>query len=190
MSSLPTDGASHDGHDEESFGDPGNHGLVGPVIVGIEPEEPTRVLVEAARFALDLGTELVCAHVDTARYAIAEHEDGSITSMPLDPEVPDIRDEIFQPRLEQYVRRELSQWPLRLRFVALAGDPAQALSELAERLDARTIIVGTRRPGFRAGLEAFFTGSIAVRLAHRQSRPVVVVPLEPHAAAAPWEFEE
>jgi nucleotide-binding universal stress UspA family protein len=71
----------------------------------------------------------------------------------------------------------------------LAGDTAQSLGELAERLDARAIVVGTRRPGFRAGLEKFFTGSVAVRLAHRQKRPVIVIPVEPHAESAPWEFE-
>jgi len=162
---------------------------LGPVIVGVEHDQPTLVLREAARFASDLGTDLVCAHVDTSRYPVDEHDDGSVTSMPLDPEVPDIRDEVIDPELEEYVRSALSGSAVSLRFVALAGDPAQSLAELGETLAARAIVVGTRRPGFRAGLEKFFTGSIAVRLAHRQKRPVIVIPLEPHSSAAPWEFE-
>jgi nucleotide-binding universal stress UspA family protein len=162
---------------------------IGPVIVGVEDHEPARVLGEAASFASDLGAELVCAHVDTSRYPVDEHEDGSVTSMPLDPEIPDIRDEVVSPEFEAFVRDALKDWSVPLRFVALAGDTAQALGELAERLDARAIVVGTRRPSFRAGLETFFTGSVAVRLAHRQKRPVIVIPVEPHAAAAPWEFE-
>lgn len=162
---------------------------IGPVIVGVEQDEPDRVLIEAARFASDLRAELVCAHVDTSRYPVDEHGDGSVTSMPLDPEIPDVRDEVVSPQLEASVRDALADWSVRLRFVALAGDPAQALGELAETLEARAIVVGTRRPGFRAGLEEFFTGSIAVRLAHRQKRPVIVIPLEPHAGATPWEFE-
>jgi nucleotide-binding universal stress UspA family protein len=162
---------------------------IGPLIVGIEDNEPQRVLVEAARLASDFDTDLVCAHFDSSRYPVDEHEDGSVTSMPLDPEIPDIRDEVVSQELEAFVRAALEDWSVSLRFVALAGDTAQALGELAERLDARAIVVGTRRPGFRAGLEKFFTGSVAVRLAHRQKRPVIVVPVEPHAAAAPWEFE-
>jgi nucleotide-binding universal stress UspA family protein len=162
---------------------------IGPVIVGVEDDEPTHVLSQAAGFASDFGVELVCAHVDTGRYPVEEHEDGSVTSMPLDPEIPDIRDEVVSPALEAFVRDALKDWSVPLRFVALAGDTAQSLGELAERLDARAIVVGTRRPGFRAGLEKFFTGSVAVRLAHRQKRPVIVIPVEPRAESAPWEFE-
>lgn len=186
MSAVPNDDKQHQPRVQDDSAD-GTR--VGPVIVGVEHDEPDRVLHEAARFASDLGAELVCAHVDTTRYPVDEHGDGSVTSMPLDPEIPDVRDEVFSPRLEASVREVLSEWHVPLRFAGLAGDPAQSLGELAETLNARAIVVGTRRPGFRAGLEKFFTGSIAVRLAHRQTRPVIVIPVDPHAAAAPWEFE-
>ena len=43
--------------------------------------------------------------------------------------------------------------------------------------DARAIAVGTRKPGFRASLEEFLAGSIAVSLAHNQARPVIVIPV-------------
>ncbi|MEO8907265.1 MAG: universal stress protein [Microbacteriaceae bacterium] len=162
----------------------------GPIVVGIAPDEAPHVLLEAARFARELGVELVCAHVDAARYPIEEHVDGTVASLPLDPEVPDLRDETVDPALRRYVLATLADAGVAVRLYALAGDPAQALGRLSESLDARAIVVGTRHPGVRTGLEEFFTGSIAVRLAHRQSRPVIVIPLEPHATKAPWELEE
>ncbi|TAM70573.1 MAG: universal stress protein [Microbacteriaceae bacterium] len=169
---------------------PGPAAQTGPIVVGIAPDEPPRVLLEAARFARELGVELACAHVDAARYPVEEHEDGTVSSMPLDPEVPDLRDETMDPALSRFVLDTLAGAGVSVRLYALAGDPAQALGRLSEALDARAIIVGTRHPGFRAGLEEFFTGSIAVRLAHRQGRPVIVIPLQPHPAAVPWELAE
>jgi nucleotide-binding universal stress UspA family protein len=186
MSAAQPDGTTPDGRN------PGGPDPVrrGPIVVGIEPEEPTHVLFEAARFARELGVELVCAHVDTTRYPVEEHDDGSIASMPLDPEVPDLRDESVDPRLEKYVTDALADAHVSIRVCALAGDPAQALGRLAESLDARAIVVGTRHPSIRAGVEEFFRGSIAIQLAHRQNRPVIVIPLKPHPAASPWELEE
>lgn len=163
---------------------------IGPIVVGTAIEEPASVLHEAAHFARDFGTPLVCAHVDSTRYTVEEHPDGSVSSMPLDPDVPDVRDEVFPPQLMSHIRSTLADEDLELSFRALAGDPSQALSVLAEHINARAIVIGTRHPGFRASLEEFFTGSVAVRLAHRQARPVIVVPLEPHSHAAPWENNE
>jgi hypothetical protein len=50
-------------------------------------------------------------------------------------------------------------------------------------------VVGTRHSGFGGALRKFFGGSVAVRLTHRQWRPVVVVPIEPMDAdrRLPWE---
>ena len=62
--------------------------------------------------------------------------------------------------------------------VQLVGDPALALRHLADRAEARLIVVGTRRRGFGESVREFLTGSVAARLAHRQSRPILVVPLE------------
>jgi nucleotide-binding universal stress UspA family protein len=41
------------------------------------------------------------------------------------------------------------------------------------------IVVGTREPGFRGTVHEFINGSVAAQLAHRQHRPVVVIPLNP-----------
>jgi nucleotide-binding universal stress UspA family protein len=52
------------------------------------------------------------------------------------------------------------------------------------------IIVGSRRGGVRAGLKQFLTGSVAAHLAHRQHRPVVVIPVAPVAEGKPLPWEE
>ena len=60
----------------------------------------------------------------------------------------------------------------------LVGDPALAIKQLATKLDAQLIVVGTRKRGIGESIREFFTGSVAARLAHRQHRPVLVVPLQ------------
>ena len=52
------------------------------------------------------------------------------------------------------------------------------------------IVVGSRRRGMRSGLKEFFGGSVAAQLAHRQHRPVVVVPVDPVAPGAPLPWED
>jgi nucleotide-binding universal stress UspA family protein len=59
----------------------------------------------------------------------------------------------------------------------LLGDPALALIQLADELDASLLVVGTRKRGLGESLREFLTGSVAARLSHRQHRPVLVVPL-------------
>ena len=53
------------------------------------------------------------------------------------------------------------------------------------------IIVGSRRGGLWTGMHEFFGGSVAVHLAQRQHRPLVVIPLgaTPHGSM-PWEHEQ
>jgi len=60
----------------------------------------------------------------------------------------------------------------------LVGDPALAIKHLAGEVDAQLIVVGTRSRGIGESIREFFTGSVAARLSHRQSRPILVVPLE------------
>ena len=53
-----------------------------------------------------------------------------------------------------------------------------SIKQLANKLDAKFICVGTRKRWIGESIRAFFTGSVAARLAHRQHRSVLVVPLE------------
>ncbi|WP_091180774.1 universal stress protein [Paramicrobacterium humi] len=63
-------------------------------------------------------------------------------------------------------------WDFRL----LGGDPAHALSRLADECDARLIVVGGVRKGISHELEDLLSGSIAASLTRLQQRPVLVVP--------------
>ncbi|MFK4759577.1 universal stress protein [Microbacterium sp. ZW T5_45] len=146
------------------------------VIVGLQPGQARRVLDEAARFAVLLRVPLVVAHVDVTRFVTYEDPDGYVHSAPIDIN--------FQAGAAEFeaVQREAAAaldgtgitWTAR----QLVGDPALAIKQLANKLDAQLIVVGTRKRGIGESIREFFTGSVAARLAHRQHRSVLVVPLE------------
>jgi nucleotide-binding universal stress UspA family protein len=71
----------------------------------------------------------------------------------------------------------------------LVGNPAQALGDLADTLNASMIVVGTREATLRASLQEFINGSVAAQLAHRQHRPVVVIPLAPVPSDQPLPWD-
>ena len=149
---------------------------------------PDSVLRTAARFTRQLDAQLVCAFVDVSEYPVENLPDGSVRSMPFDPDV--IGTESTFPRdLSDRLAGVLDplhvQWSTRY----LAGEPAKALSGLAERLDAELIVVGTRDSTIRDSVREFFDGSVATRLAHRQHRPVLVVPVNPVSAGTPLPWE-
>jgi nucleotide-binding universal stress UspA family protein len=146
-----------------------------PVIVGVVADVPDAVITEAARLAADLGVPVVFATVEPLRYSISTLPDGSVMSMPIEPDGDEAQQETFDADLEARIRSLLPGTTA--EFAALAGDPAIELGRLADDRDARALAVGTRRPGFRAGLEEFLAGSIAVSLAHNQARPVIVIPV-------------
>jgi nucleotide-binding universal stress UspA family protein len=74
---------------------------------------------------------------------------------------------------ESYLAGHDVQWSVR----QLVGDPAMAIKHLAEQVDAKLIVIGTRKRGIGESIREFFTGSVAARLAHRQHRSILVVPL-------------
>lgn len=159
------------------------------IIVAVEPGQPADVLLQASALATDLGCHLVCAHVDLGRYPVQEHADGSVVSLPFDPDLPELDEQEFDPELARHIATVLDPVQVPYSVRALAGDPARALGHLAEAVNARLIVVGTHRSGIRRGVREFFNGSVAVHLAHRQHRPIVVVPLSPvtDGAQLPWE---
>jgi nucleotide-binding universal stress UspA family protein len=160
------------------------------ILVGVTYGQPDTVLRNAARFARVFGASLVCAHVDPGRYVVEEQPDGTVVSLPLDPELPELKDTDFDQGLVAQVRAAVADDSIDLSFRELAGDVAYALTRLADILDVELIIVGSRRGGVRAGLKQFLTGSVAAHLAHRQPRPVVVIPLAPVAEGKPLPWEE
>jgi nucleotide-binding universal stress UspA family protein len=159
------------------------------VVVGVLSGQPDAVVLEAAVFASHFSAELVCASVDTSRYMVSEHANGSMTSLPFDPDLPELAEQGFDPRLKDHLAKVLDGRGVTWSTRALAGDPARALGHLADTLGAAMIVVGTRESGLRGSLHEFFNGSVALHLSHRQHRPVVVVPLAPvpFEDALPWE---
>lgn len=153
-----------------------NAALQKAVIVGLQPGQPEHVLEEALRYASLLAAPLVVVHVDVTRFVTYEDPDGYVHSAPidmnLDSGVAEFED--VQKSAEQMLEKADIVWTAR----QLVGDPALAIKQLAEKLDAQLIVVGTRKRGFGESIREFFTGSVAARLAHRQHRPVLVVPQE------------
>ncbi|MFT4163910.1 MAG: universal stress protein [Microlunatus sp.] len=161
------------------------------VIVGVTPHQPESVLRAAAWMAHGLDAELVCAYVDTSAYVVEEHADGTVESRPLDPDAQEWVSAQFDPALAGRIRQIADELGMSsVRTIQLAGEVARALSRLAEAIGAELIVVGTRS-GVRASVKEYFGGSVAVHLAHRQHRPVVVVPLSARSEGPlPWEDEQ
>lgn len=161
----------------------------GGILVAVVPGQPVTVLEHGARLADDLDLPLVCATVDPNRYLVSSYVDGTVVALPYDPDLPEAEEERFDPDLEDHIRGVLAGRGIPYTLRQLAGDPAWALSRLADELDVRYIVVGTREAGLRGSLREFFNGSVALHLAHRQHRPVMVVPLAPVPGAQklPWE---
>ncbi|MCT9002277.1 universal stress protein [Microbacterium memoriense] len=152
----------------------------GAVIVGAIPDQPSRVLTEAARYARLFGAPLIIAHVDVTRFITYEDPDGYVHSAPIDMDIASGEGQLTS--VKDAAASVLADVAVDWTVSQLVGDPAMAIKQLAERSHARLIVVGTRRRGFGESIREFFTGSVAARLAHRQSRPVLVVPLEEPAA--------
>lgn len=159
------------------------------VLVGVVAGTAAAVVEAAGGLADRLGADLVCAHVDDSSEKVEEKPDGTVVSRPLNPDLPFEASEEFDPRLRAEIAAVLDPKPVEWSVRALAGGPAQELARLAEKLDAALIVIGTRESGFRGSVEEFLNGSVAIRLAHRQHRPVVVIPLNPvlDDADLPWK---
>ena len=145
------------------------------VIVGMQPGQSAHVIHEAARFARLLRVPLVVAHVDVTRFVTYEDPDGYVHSAPIDLnlEAGAAEFETVQAEAAAALDGTGITWTAR----QLVGDPALAIKQLANKVDAQLIVVGTRKRGIGESIREFFTGSVAARLAHRQHRSVLVVPL-------------
>lgn len=153
-----------------------NAALQKAVIVGLQPGQSPHVLEEAARYAKLFGVPLVIAHVDVTRFVTYEDPDGYVHSAPIDLNIDAGAAEFDEVQAEAAL--VLADRGLEWTARQLVGDPALAIKQLANKLDAQLIVVGTRKRGLGESIREFFTGSVAARLAHRQHRPILVVPLE------------
>lgn len=159
------------------------------IVVGVELDEDAAVVEAAAEFARHFDATLVCVISDASRYAVREDADGRVTSLDIDADDPEERQETFDASLRAQVDAILRPLGVEWTARAMAGDPALQLAHVADEVDARMIVVGTRRPGRWGTMREFLNGSVAAHLAHRQRRPVVVIPLSPvqAGAAVPWQ---
>jgi nucleotide-binding universal stress UspA family protein len=153
-----------------------NERLQGSIIVASQPGQSPRVMTEAIRFAKLLSVPLVVVHVDVTRFVTYEDPDGYLHTAPIDISlvVGEAEFKLVQEEAETALAGSGLTWTAR----QLAGDPALAIKQLANRLDASLIVVGTRKPGIGESIRQFFTGSVAARLSQRQHRPILVVPQE------------
>ena len=149
--------------------------VTGAVIVGVVPDLSPRVTKEAARYALLLGAPLLVVHVDVTRFVTYEDPDGYVHSAPVDMNIAMGEGDLAV--VESQAKATLEGHGVTWSVRQIVGDPALAMKHLAETVDAKLIVVGTRRRGFGESVREFFTGSVAARLAHRQHRPVLVIPL-------------
>jgi nucleotide-binding universal stress UspA family protein len=147
----------------------------GAVVVGVVPGQSSRVLKEGARYAKLLGAHLLVVHVDVTRFVTYEDPDGYVHSAPIDINV--VAGENDLTAVQQQASDLLSGSTLDWSVRQLVGDPALAIKHLAQEIDAKLLVVGTRKRGLGESIREFFTGSVAARLSHRQTRPVLVIPL-------------
>jgi len=153
-----------------------NSELQKAVIVGMQPEQNPRVLQEAIRYATLLSAPLVVVHVDVTRFVTYEDPDGYVHSAPIDMNVETGAAEF--EHVTEAATKALQGSGLVWTSRQLVGDPALAIKQLAGKLDAQLIVIGTRKRGIGESIREFFTGSVAARLAHRQHRSILVVPLD------------
>lgn len=160
----------------------------GVLVAAVVADTAPLVLREATDLAAALGTEVLAVHVDPSRRVVARHPDGTVDSVPIDPDADDQPDTRAADTLRQLVESRADS-SATVTLVTTAGDPAEEIARLAEHVHARMIVVGTRKPGLAHHVAEFFTGSVAAQLAHQQPRPVLVIPTTPGSFKdpAPWD---
>ena len=159
-----------------------------PVVVGVSPGQPRHIVEHAARFARAFSAELICAYVNPGRFATDETAEGRVATHSIDPDFSELEAEDTElvADLTQTLTGSGVTWTTRF----LAGDVAVALGHLANTVDAAMIVVGTHERSFSASVQEFFNHSVAVHLAHRQQRPVVVIPARPPGVESPLPGSE
>lgn len=148
--------------------------VLGAVVAGLVPGQDPRVAQEAARMADRFGVPLVIATVDAGTYVSYDDPAGMMGGAAIDLAITAAAADAAQVERESIAALVDTgvDWSMR----RLAGEPSQALTELADAVQASLIVVGTRKPGFGETLREFLNGSVAARLSHRQQRSVLVVP--------------
>lgn len=147
------------------------------LVFGTVPGQDRRVPQAAAELAARMHASLVCVWADQGNIIVGRNADGSVETVPMDPDGVDDPDRTTAEEvLFGHLQDALATSPVSWRFHCTNGTPARALHETAEELDALAIVIGTRLPGFGHWAAEKIDGSVAVRLAHHQHRPVILIP--------------
>ena len=158
---------------DAAHGEPGR-----TIVVGVLPDQPLWVLQVAGDYARAFDASLVCVAVDASRYAFQELPDGTLLTAPIDPDTL-AGEPMFSGERLQEIEDLLSPMGVGWTMREMVGVAADSIRHVADEVGALMIVVGTREGGFRGALRQMLTGSVAARLAHRQYRPIVVVPTAP-----------
>lgn len=145
------------------------------VVVGVTAAQVDALVGVAAAIATAFDATLVCVVADGRRVPVH----GGLRSVPIDPDADDPGEPVFPEALRERIAAILAAGPVPWVTRALPGEAAEVLMQVADEAQASLIVVGTRRPGPLEAMREFVDGSVAARLAHRQFRPVIVVPITP-----------
>ena len=132
------------------------------IVVGFDDTDPSRHALErAADLTEAFGAKLAVTSVAPLLVGIGR------SAGPLDPvDSPQEHREQLQD-----ARKLLEARNIKAEYVPAAGEPADAIVELADDLDADLIVVGTRDPGI---LERLLGQSVSERVAHQAHRDVLI----------------
>ena len=135
------------------------------IVIGIdEGEASQRALERAAELAQTRGAQLFVTSVAPVLTGMAAaHGVG-----PWDP--ADSPDDHRQELAD--ARRYLIDRNVTAEFVLGAGEPSEAILDLADERDADLIVVGTREAGM---LERLVSGSVSRAVAHKAHTDVLIV---------------
>jgi nucleotide-binding universal stress UspA family protein len=135
------------------------------IVVGVDGSEDSgRVVRWAGSLAKDLDADIIAVHALTPV--------GEFT-LSLPPFPPVNLRRAFQKELEDHWCAPLRELGVRYRSVIAESGPVSALLRVSEHEHADFIVVGGHR---HTTFSDHIVGSVAARLVHRGTTPVVVVP--------------
>jgi nucleotide-binding universal stress UspA family protein len=133
------------------------------IVVGYDDTEPAqRALDRAAEIAEAFGAKLVVTSVAPVEGA------GPRGGTGIDPTDTPSEHESQLARAQA----KLAGRAVTVEFQPALGEPAEAIIEAAEHLDADMIVVGTREPGM---LDRLFRGSVSAAVSRNATCDVLIV---------------
>lgn len=159
----------------------------GAIVAAVRPGADPLVALTAADFARTTRGRLYFAYVDEQRFVEEEFPDGTVQHSDINPDSDDEGWRRNEEQLLSELKGLLTKGPA-WEFRYLAGRPDRSLTHLARAVDAAVIVVGNRAPEHNVKVREFLDGTLALKLAQHQHRPVLAVPLTvvDWKAPMPW----